>query len=445
MLSRQMAFVMAKMLSVRISGAKAIKGEINLPGDKSISHRAAILAAIAKGETRISNFATGADCSATLDCLNALGVGFKREAETVTIAGSGKYGLTEPRSDLDCGNSGTTMRLLAGVLSGQGFTSTLVGDSSLEGRPMKRVIDPLTEMGSRISSNEGRAPLTIYGSASLTAIKYQPPVASAQIKSCVLLAGLYATGETSVFETTPTRDHTERMLRYLGAEIAVEKNGAGSRATVSGKSELSARDIEVARDVSTAAFFMVAAACLEGSDITLPNIGVNPTRRAVVDCLVSLGADVVLADEREISNEPVATIRVRGGLSHAGNGLLISGKMVADLIDEIPVLAVLGTRLEGGLEVRGARELRLKESDRIAAIVENLRRMNARIDEFDDGFHVFPSRLNAAKIETYGDHRIAMAFSVAALLAKNETEIKGAECAGVSFPGFFKTLESVVT
>lgn len=445
MLSRQMSLSAAKMLHMKLSRASSIKGVIELPGDKSISHRAAMLAAIANGETRILNFASAADCAATLDCLVALGVNVERDGNTVNIKGSGKYALLPPTQQLDCGNSGTTIRLFAGILAGQNFTSTLAGDASLQNRPMKRIIEPLTEVGATVLSNNGCAPLTITGSKPLKAIEYNLPIASAQIKSCVLLAGLYVDGETTVIESTATRDHTERMLDWFGVKVRSETLQAGRRITVSSDCELTARDLSIPSDISTAAFFIAAAACIEGSDIKLPNVGVNPTRRAFLDVLRDLGANIELSDELEISNEPTATIRVRGGLPQAIETLVIRGETIANLIDEIPVLAVLGTRLDGGLEVRDANELRVKESDRIAAVCENLRRMNAKVDEFDDGFRVYRSDLKAAKIETYGDHRIAMAFAVAALFADGETEIGDAECVAVSFPGFFETLDAIVT
>lgn len=433
------------MIHMKLSRASSIKGVIELPGDKSVSHRAGMLAAIANGKTRISNLAIGADCAATLDCLTKLGVNVERDGTSVNIIGSGKYGLQPPSHNLDCGNSGTTMRLLAGILAGQNFTSSLVGDASLESRPMERIIEPLTAMGASILSNASHAPLTITGSNALRAIEYDLPIASAQIKSSILLAGLYARGETTVVETTPTRDHTERMLEWFGAEVRRETSQTGRRVSVSGDSELTARDLVVPSDISAAAFFITAAVSLDGSDITLQNVGVNPTRRAFVDVMRDLGANIELSDESEISNESVATIRVRSGVPKTNKPLVIHGERTTDLIDEIPVLAVLGTQLDGGLEVRDSSELRVKESDRITTIVENLRRMNAKVDEFDDGFRIYRSDLKAAKIETYGDHRIAMAFAVASLLADGETEISDAQCVEVSFPRFFETLSSVVT
>ena len=432
---------------MKIKTASRMRGTIRLPGDKSISHRAAMLAAIATGKTRIDNFATSEDCSSTVSCLRRLGVPVVRDDNILVVNGVGKAGFKPPSSSLDCGNSGTTMRLLAGIMAGQNFRSVLVGDESLQKRPMKRVIDPLSKMGADIASDEGRAPLYISGKQPLTAIEYQPPVASAQIKSCVLLAGLNADGKTSVIEPVQTRDHTERMLRWFGVDVAVDESNGGSRITVSGDATLTARDLIVPSDISAAAFFMVAAACLAGSDIALPNVGFNASRSAIFDVLRDFGADVQLTERGEVNNEPVATLRIRGGIS-AVNGTgsnLVNGGTVANLIDEIPILAVFGTQIEGGLEIRDAAELRVKESDRISAIVENLRRMDAAVEEFPDGFKVLRSKLQGAVIDSFGDHRIAMAFAIAGLLATGETEILGAECADISFPGFFEKLRGVVS
>lgn len=417
-----------------------------LPGDKSISHRAAIIAAMADGETRIGNFATSADCSSSVSCLEALGVKIVQDGNNLVVKGRGKSGFIPPSESLDCGNSGTTMRLLAGVMAGQSFKTVLVGDESLSKRPMKRVIEPLSKMGAVIDSNEGMAPLTVSGKQPLRAIEYQPPVASAQIKSCILLAGLNADGETSVIEPIQTRDHTERMLRWFGVGVKVRKLVEGSCITVPGHANLTARDIVIPSDISSAAFFMVAASCLEGSDITLPNVGFNASRSAIFEVLRDLNTDVHLETLDTICNEPVATIRVRGGIARRSRTEpnLVKGSTIANIIDEIPILAVFGTQIDGGIEIRDASELRVKESDRIYAIVENLRRMGASVIEFPDGLKVERSELNGAIIDSFGDHRIAMAFAVAGLLAEGETEIRGAESADVSFPGFFETLASVV-
>ncbi len=434
------------MKNMIIRRANSIGGTVVLPGDKSISHRAAMIASMAVGTTRIDNFATSADCASTLGCVENLGVKIRRDGNTVFINGVGKSGFSPPNSPLDCGNSGTTMRLISGILAGQKFDSVLFGDESLQSRPMKRVIEPLTNMGAKIESKDGKAPLKISGKQPLTAIEYQPPVASAQIKSCVLLAGLYSDGETSVIEKVQTRDHTERMLRWFGGDVNVENGEFGSRISVSGDANLTARDLVVPSDISSAAFFLVATACLDGSDITLPNVGLNPSRRAIYDVLLDLGANIELLETTEASNEPVATLRIRGGLkpSDAAVSSVLRGEIIANLIDEIPILAILGTQLGSGLEIRDAAELRVKESDRIAAVVENLKRMGADVTEFPDGFKVERSELKGAVVDSFGDHRIAMAFAIAGLLANGETEINGAECADVSFPGFFETLARVV-
>lgn len=438
--SRQTFVNKSKMNAMRINPAQFLRGEIELPGDKSISHRAALFTAIAHGTAKIGNFATSADCASTLSCLRELGVEIEQNGTTVKIDGVGKTGLRRPSNPLDCGNSGTTMRLLAGILAGQDFESVLIGDESLSKRPMKRVIEPLRRMGAEISALDDRAPISISGRSPLHSIHYHPPVASAQLKSCILLAGLLADERTFVFEKTPTRDHTERMLRFLGADLEA-LNGTFM---VTGNAVLTARDMNIPSDVSSAAFFLVAAACLEGSDLTLRNVGLNPSRTAVIDVLGNFGADIKIVNEREEANEPVCDLVVSGRTLIAGSSSnVVNGDTIANLIDEIPVLAVFGTQLAGGLEVRDAAELRVKESDRIAAVVENLRRMGGVVEEFPDGFKVERSELKGAKIDSFGDHRIAMAFAVAGLMAEGETEIEGAECAAVSFPAFFDVMASV--
>jgi 3-phosphoshikimate 1-carboxyvinyltransferase len=350
-----------------------------------------------------------------------------------------------PSAPLDCGNSGTTMRLLSGVLAGQPFESVLIGDESLSKRPMKRIIVPLTEMGAEIDSIDGHAPLTINGHSNLRSIEYRLPVASAQLKSCILLAGLFADGETTVIETVPTRDHTERMLKGFGVNLRSTELPDGTRISITGDSELSACDVEVPSDVSSAAFFLAAAACLDGSYVEIPNVGLNPTRAGVIDVLRRFGADFEMRDESESGGEPIGTIIVKGGSSlTSSRDNTVKGEIVANLIDEVPILAVFGTQVEGGIEIRDAGELRVKESDRIASVVENLRRMGADVEEFEDGLKVGKSDLAGATIDSFGDHRIAMAFAIAGLFAKGETVIGGAECAAVSFPGFFEVLDSVI-
>jgi len=430
---------------MKIQPARNLRGTINLPGDKSISHRAALFSAMARGETRIENFATSADCASTLSCLEQLGVEIRREDSTVFVKGVGKTGFKSAKNTLDCGNSGTTVRLLAGILAGQNFDSVLTGDESLSVRPMKRVIEPLSEMGGRIEAAENHLPMKVFGKNPLKAISFEGKVASAQVKSCVLLAGLNSDGKTSVLEKTPTRDHTERMLRWFGVDVDETDAENGKLITVQGDAQLTAKDLLVPSDVSSAAFFLVAAACLKGSEIVLPNVGLNPTRNAVVEVLKDFGAEIEVLTAREIGNEPLGDLLVRGNgnLQLRLSSNVLRGKIIANLIDEIPILAVFGTQIEGGLEIREAAELRVKESDRIKSVVENLRKMNARVEEFEDGFRVEKSELKGASVESFGDHRIAMAFAVAALFAEGETEIAGAECAAVSFPAFFEILQSV--
>jgi 3-phosphoshikimate 1-carboxyvinyltransferase len=373
-----------------------------------------------------------------------MGAQIDKAGTVLTVTGTGAEGLSKPAVPLHCGNSGTTMRLLAGLVASLPFDSILTGDESLSRRPMQRIIEPLSRMGAEIQSVGGHAPLTIKGNSGLNGIEFEMPIASAQIKSCLLLAGMNAEGETTVIEKTPTRDHTERMLKWFGVTVAEEIRDEGKAISVLGRQELTARDIDVPSDLSSAAFFAVAAACLNGSQLTMPGVGVNSTRKAIIDVLSDFGVELTVTNVRESANEPVADVVVRGSRSRrSGSGRnVLNGRTIANLIDEIPILAVFGTQLEGGLEVRDAAELRVKESDRIASIVSNLRRMNASVHEFDDGFRVERSDLHGAEVESFGDHRIAMAFAIAGLLAETDTVIKGAECAAVSFPDFFETLES---
>jgi 3-phosphoshikimate 1-carboxyvinyltransferase len=454
---------------MRIRPAKRVRGRLRVPGDKSVSHRAAMLASLAAGRTRIENFSSSADCASTLDALRGLGVCVEREGGVVFVEGVGGDGggprFRQPPGPLDCGNSGTTMRLLAGVLAAQPFASVLTGDESLSGRPMRRVIEPLGLMGARVESADGHAPLRVEGRRPLRAIRYEMPVASAQVKSCVLLAGLGAEGRTEVVEPREqTRDHTERMLRWFGVpvetrELSDEGGAEGERegdvkgsgrvvVSLEGGAPLKARDLTVPGDISSAAFPLAAAALLGGSELELEGVGLNPTRAAVLETFRSLGLALEIADAREQSNEPAGRIRALNdnGLTPTTPGAgVIRGALVPQLIDELPVLAVVGTGVRGGLEIRDARELRVKESDRIAATVSNLRAMGAVVEEFEDGLRVAgPARLRGARLRSYGDHRIAMAFAVAALAADGETEIEGArECVAVSFPEFFELLESV--
>lgn len=416
-----------------------------MPGDKSISHRAAMIAALATGVTRVTNYSTSADCAATLSCLRKLGVAIEADGKDLLVHGAGLGGLREPGEPLDCGNSGTTMRLLAGILAGQKFTSTLTGDASLRSRPMQRIIEPLRMMGASMSSSDGRAPLVIEGNQPLRAIKHELPVASAQVKSCVLLAGVNAEGRTEIIEHEVTRDHTERMLCWFGIPLEI-RHVEGLRAiTVHGPLRFKARDVSIPGDVSSAAFFIAAAALLPGSSLEITGVGVNPTRVNFLEQLQSLGVDAAVGHLREECNEDVGTIRVSGSKSSSDAQASLRGPLIPQLIDELPLLAVVGSQIEGGIQIRDAAELRAKESDRIAATVQNLRAMGAEVEEFKDGLRVAgPTSLRGGLVDPRGDHRIAMAFSVAGLIAQGETEIKNAECVGVSFPEFFELLESVV-
>jgi 3-phosphoshikimate 1-carboxyvinyltransferase len=421
----------------KIKPARRLAGTLRFPGDKSISHRYAMLAAIAEGPSEIHFFAESADCQSTLNCLEQLGVSIKREGNTVGIEGVGLDGLCPPRQPLDAGNSGSTMRMLAGILSGQPFRSVIGGDTSLSRRPMKRVIEPLTLMGARIESSEGGVPpLTIEG-GKLQPIRYQLPVASAQVKTAVLFAGLFAHGNTEVVEPHRTRDHSEIALEQMGAQIGRH----GNTIAVQGKVRLQGGKLYVPGDISSAAFFMVAGLLVPGSDLVFQNIGLNPTRTAIIDFLQSIGGDIKVLTVDTLNGELIGDLQVTAGKLGGG---LIPPEIIPGLIDELPVLAVLGTQTEKGLVFRGAQELRVKESDRIAAVAENLRKMGANVEEFRDGLRI-PGRqaLRGVEVSSYGDHRIAMAFAVAGLIAEGGTSIKDSGCVQISFPKFFETLASV--
>lgn len=420
-----------------IVAAKTISGGISVPGDKSISHRYAILAALAEGTSEIRNFSTADDCARTLACLERLGVAITRTKDSVRITGAGLRGLKAPRRTLDAGNSGTTIRLLAGVLVGQPFESTITGDASLRRRPMRRVIEPLTQMGARIRARDSEfAPLEIHG-GTLRSIDYALPVPSAQVKSAVLLAGLYAEGVTAVTEPHRTRDHTEVALAEFGA--TVERPDRTIR--VHGGPRLQAAQLTVPGDISSAAFFLAAALLLPDSNLLINGVGLNPTRTAILDVLASWGAPVSLVNLEMRRGELVGDIAVRYAPLTGGT---ISGAQVPGLIDELPMLAALGPFTERGIEIHGAAELRVKESDRIAALAENLRRMGARVEEFPDGLRVagkLAGALRGAEIDPRGDHRIAMAFAVAGLAVSGKTVIRDADCVAVSFPSFWDLLE----
>jgi 3-phosphoshikimate 1-carboxyvinyltransferase len=420
-----------------IAPAATVRGRLHVPGDKSISHRYAILAALADGTTTISNYAPGADCQSTLACLAALGVSVERSTPgLVTVAGRGLGGLIAPTTPLDCGNSGTTMRLLSGVLAAHPFRATLCGDASLSRRPMRRVMAPLTEMGARFDAATGdRPPFDVHG-GQLHAVDFQPDVPSAQVKSAVLLAGLHVAGTTSVIEPAATRDHTERALEAFGAPPTLD----GRRVSVTGGRRLRGRDLRVPGDISSAAFPAVAAAALAGSDVTIDGVGLNPSRAAILDLLRRFGADVDAQVTDRGAGEPVGHIRVRHGRLEP---VEIEPAEVPELIDELPVLAALAT-FGGGLKVSGAGELRVKESDRISALVGGLRAMGADAHERPDGFTIRGTRrLAGGAVDAHGDHRLAMAFAIAALGATGPTTIAGAEVVAVSYPGFFGDLDSL--
>ena len=434
-----------KIVQMRIRPARRIKGRLRVPGDKSISHRAALISAIANGTSTITNFATGADCAATVACLKELGVAISERHCDLIVKGVGRNGLTPPSHSLDCGNSGTTMRLLTGVLAGQRFRSSLTGDESLRARPMKRIIEPLELMGASINSQAGKPPLTIAGSPSLKGIDYELPIASAQVKSCLLMAALNASGQARVSEAvTHSRDHTERMLQWFKAPVSVEKSAKRYSTTVAGPVDLQAHDVSIPGDISSAAYFIAAAALLRDSDLQIEDVGLNQTRAGFLSIFRSAGLDITVSNEREECHESRGTIHVLGKKPILPLEAPLSGSAVAQMMDELPLLAVLGTQTPGGIEIRDAEELRLKESDRIDATVKNLRAMGATVREFDDGMLVSPAQLKGAELESCCDHRIAMAFTVAALIADGESEFDDTECVGVSFPEFFELLESIV-
>ena len=421
----------------RISPATRISGSLCLPGDKSISHRYAILAALAEGRSTIHNYSTGADGHSTLGCVRSLGIEVEEQGTQVTITGKGLAGLTAPAVDLDAGNSGSTMRMLSGVLAAQTFNSRLIGDESLSRRPMDRVMKPLGDMGARISARNGKFPPLEIRGAKLRPIDYTLPVPSAQVKTCVLLAGLYAYGETVVREPVRSRDHTEIALREFGAGIRVDRRVI----TLEGRPRLTGRELVVPSDLSSAAFFIVAALLVPGSDLVIRGVGLNPTRSTLLDVLLSMGAGITILKVEQVNGELLGEILVKASRLRGGT---IEKETTAALIDEIPVLAVLGAASDEGLVVRDAAELRIKETDRIATVAENLKRMGIEAETFPDGLRIpGRQRFRAAEVDSFGDHRIAMAFSIAALAADGESTIRGAEAASVSFPEFFDVLQQV--
>lgn len=424
-----------------VKPAKYVSGGVQLPGDKSVSHRYAMMAGLAEGTSELRHFSAAADCHSTLGCMRALGAEVKVEGETVRVTGRGTQGLKNSWGALDAGNSGTTIRLLSGILAGQEFTTKISGDESLQKRPMKRIMGPLREMGAQISGREDNfAPLEIRG-GKLKAIDYKMPMASAQVKSAVLLAGLFAEGVTSVTEPARTRDHTELALEEFGATI--EKDGRSIRIHPlrNGSGKLIAKSLDVPGDLSSAVFWIAAASLFPDSNVLIHGVGLNPTRTAILDLFASMGASISMPSLKSAHGEIVGDLSVKGASLKGG---VIEGNQIALVIDELPMLAALGPYTEQGIEIRDAQELRVKESDRISALVENLKRMGAQVEERPDGLKVAgrsAGKLRGAEIEPRGDHRIAMAFAVAGLAAEGNTVIRDAECAGVSYPTFFSELE----
>ncbi|HTG91207.1 MAG TPA: 3-phosphoshikimate 1-carboxyvinyltransferase [Pyrinomonadaceae bacterium] len=425
---------------MKISPVHRIKGSISLPGDKSISHRAALIAGIAEGTSQLTNFSTSRDCASTLACLEQLGVIVTRHGNTVMIQPPTQ--LRAPTEPLDCGNSGSTMRMLAGILAGNNLICELTGDDSLSSRPMKRIIEPLEMMGTKIQSSGGKPPLVIQGTPPLNVITYELPVASAQVKSCVLFAGLNASGRTTVIEPATTRDHTERLFNGFGVAVEITGTSIG----INGPARFVGGEMTIPGDISSAAYFVAAAMLLHNSELTIEDVCLNPTRTEFISLLRSSGGDIESVETRSDRNEPSGSIKVAASEIRQGSNqpLRIGKERIPALIDELPLVAVVGSQLDG-VEIRGAAELRVKETDRISATVRNLRAMGAEVEEFDDGLFVNgPTKLRGAQIESFEDHRIAMAFSIAALVADGPSEISGASCVDISFPEFFDLLKQVV-
>lgn len=417
-----------------------LRGELAVPGDKSISHRSVMFGALSEGITEAENFLTGADCLSTISCFRQMGISVEQNGTSVIVHGKGLHGLTRPSGIIDAGNSGTTVRLLSGILAGQPFDSMITGDASIQKRPMKRVMTPLSQMGASITSvhENGCAPLQIKGSP-LHGIHYLSPVASAQVKSCVLLAGLYADAPTSVTEPAISRNHSELMLRYFGADIQCE----GTTSTVLPDPRLVGQKVNVPGDISSAAYFIAAALLVPGSEVLLKNVGINPTRDGMLRVVRAMGGDVTLVNENTDGAEPCADLLIRSSSLHATT---IEGELIPTLIDELPVIAVLAAFAEGTTVIKDAAELKVKESDRIAVMTENLKRMGADVEPTDDGMIIHGGRpLHGATINPYLDHRIAMSFAVAALAADGETKIQDADCVKISYPGFYTDLEGLGT
>jgi len=409
-----------------------VTGTIRVPGDKSISHRSIILSSIAEGSSYITGFLEGEDSLNTLRAFQTMGVSIERDGDRVWVQGVGLHGLKEPAAALDMGNSGTAMRLLVGLLAGQTFDSTLAGDESLSKRPMNRVIKPLESMNAVIDSRPGgMAPLQVHGRSQLSAINYRLPIASAQVKSCLLLAGLYASGKSTISEPAPTRDHTERMLRGFGCKVVSN----GPDISISGGQSLTGCDIEIPADISSAAFFLVAASIAPKSEIILQHVGINPTRTGVIEILKLMGADIELLDQREIGGEPVADIRVRSAVLQ---GIKIPQSLVPLAIDEFPVLFIAAACANGETELSGAEELRVKESDRIQVMADGLDALGIAVDPTTDGIRIQGGSMGGGVLESHGDHRIAMAFCIASLRAKEAIRINDCANVNTSFPGFIE-------
>jgi 3-phosphoshikimate 1-carboxyvinyltransferase len=413
-----------------------LHGTLRVPGDKSISHRALMLSAIADGTTEISGFLEGGDTLATLAAFQAMGVHINRARDHVTVHGVGLHGLKAPAGPLNLSNSGTSMRLLAGLLAGQKFDSTLIGDASLSRRPMRRVVEPLSQMGARIDTTPaGTAPLHIHGGGKLAGINYTMPVASAQVKSCLLLAGLYANGTTTITEPAPSRDHTECMLKAFGIQVVVD----GARVSLRGGQKLRATPITVPADISSAVFFLVGAAITPGSDVTLTDVGVNPTRTGVIDILKAMGADLKLMNERMVDGEPIADIRVCGS---ALRGIRIDERLVPRAIDEFPAIFIAAACASGRTVLTGAGELRVKESDRIAVMAAGLKRLGIAAEPTSDGMIIDGGNFTGGEIDSHGDHRVAMSFAIAALRGAAPIHIRDCANVATSFPGFVKLAQS---
>lgn len=429
---------------MELAGIQGLKGTVSVPGDKSISHRCIMFGSIANGTTEIHNFLKGADCLATIRCFQSMGINIEETDHTITVHGKGLHGLSAPLNILDVGNSGTTTRLLSGILAGQKFESKLSGDESLNSRPMKRIIEPLTMMGANISSilRNGCAPLYI-APGNLHGIHYDSPVSSAQVKSCILLAGLYAEGETSVTEPSLSRNHTELMLKEFGADIRTLHSLSGTEATAYIKPypKLYGQKIVVPGDISSAAYFIAAGLIVPDSEILIEHVGINPTRSGILKVCEDMGGDITLLNERCEAGEKIADILVRTSSLH---GITIEGDIIPTLIDEIPIIAVMAAVADGTTVIKDAAELKVKETDRIETVTDNLKAMGCNVTPTEDGMIITGGTLHGASIHTLLDHRIAMAFSIAALVADRTTKILDSKCVDVSYPTFYDTFEQLL-